>query len=243
MKILVKADRLKLEEFKELGFENCELYLPTNDNLNILPITSMDVNIVHMPHKRTSHDDVESVINYAKKCFARKVIVHADVFNSEFIDNLFSSEVVICVENVPLVPDIVDYLKNVNNNFELVLDIEHLYESAVINKAHDIHKYVFDFVDKMIESKFKISVVHLSGCDYMHFDVNLPPPQIGEHLPIKYKGKIGQISVEDRIDYNYLFQKIKQINPEYIVFEFHDRLDYNIKKELVRAKKIIENEF
>jgi hypothetical protein len=233
MNIVIKSDRNRLEIFEKIGFQYYELYLSSYDQLEKIPETSMQLYTIHAPHNAQTEGQLRKLIHYAKKCSCAQLIVHADRFPFEMLEKVKHPDVQILVENVPLVHGVTHY-----HRYPFVIDIEHLYQSAVIQNKEP-HKFVAYHIEKYINSGAEVRAVHVSGVDYTTFDVTRPPPLVGEHLPLCFKGTISDIPVIDRAHHDTWAQKLFPYI-DAVVLEIHDRKDYDIYEESLSSKKYIE---
>ncbi len=197
-----------------------------------------------------SEKKLKQVIDYAKRIKCKKVVVHAGSSKNQNayetvakrLERVNDPEVLICIENVPLwytIPFSLTYnadtllkLKNQTKiPLGIVLDIDHLYLTAYYKKINP-ESLVKDFFKKI-----QPDIIHVCGSDYSNYVPYVKP--VGEHIPIRFEGKLKNKNVKDKINHELWLSKLNNKDTP-IVLEIDNRPEYDHIKEILKSKYFLE---
>lgn len=167
MNIAGKREPSKLNELKNEGFDNCELYLTKSmiDNLNIVDLckeSNLNITSVHTPHINIKKS--KNILYYKKTdIIADKLdatlVLHSNPTSMLLLTRIYPPENIISksygYENLP---DVSSYFMEnyiLKQNYPLVLDTAHL---------HMAEKNYFDFFKSILKQYNSniIPVIHLA---------------------------------------------------------------------------------
>ena len=269
IKIAVKGDKGYLRVLEKAGFQYCELFIKRDDILNELPKTRMKIISIHLPNLikvenkfmmlnladnsvigEKSEKKLEQVIDYAKKVGCKKVVIHIGSSKNQNayetvakrLERVNDPKVLICIENVTpwyTIPSSLAYnadtllkLKNQTKiPLGIVLDIEHLYLTAYYKKINP-ETLVKDFFKKI-----QPDIIHVCGSNYYNYVPYVKP--VGEHIPIRFEGKLKNKNVKDKINHELWLSELNNKDIP-IVLEIDTRAEYDHIKELLKSKYFLE---